>query len=192
MSFYTEKTCMERANRYIQIMPVIQIKPVIQIELVIQIKLVWEKERKTMHYILLSAGIFLMETLIKKKREETKDTKVYAGGNVRITTYHNYGAFLNSGEKRPLIVKAVSVLLTVFLSALFLLTFTKYGNKQLRLGLAFLLGGAYSNTYDRIRRGYVVDYLMFPKVPGKIKTIVFNISDFCIAVGACLIVIKQK
>lgn len=145
-----------------------------------------------MRCILLSAGIYAIETLIKKKREEKTEEQEYLDGKVRITTYHNHGAFLNSGEKRPLIVKTVSVLLTILLSILFLLTFTKYGNKQLRLGLAFLLGGAYSNTYDRIRRGYVVDYLMFPKIPGKIKTIVFNISDFCIAVGACLIVIKQK
>ena len=145
-----------------------------------------------MHYILLSAGIFVLETFIKQKREENTQDKEYLNGKTVITTYHNYGAFLNGGDKRPVLVKLVSVILTIVLSILFAFTFTKYGKKELRTGLSFLLGGAYSNTYDRVKRGYVVDYLSFPKLPGKIKYIVFNISDFCIMIGACLIVIKQK
>lgn len=145
-----------------------------------------------MRFILLSAGIFFLETLIKQKREENIENKEYLNENVLITTYHNYGAFLNGGDKNPFIVKMISVLLTLGLTVLFILTFTRYGKKQLRAGLALLLGGAYSNTYDRVKRGYVVDYLNFPKLPGRIKHIVFNISDFCIMIGACLIVIKQK
>ena len=145
-----------------------------------------------MRFILLSAGIFVLETFIKQKREENTQDKEYLNGKTVITTYHNYGAFLNGGDKRPVLVKLVSVILTIVLSILFAFTFTKYGKKELRTGLAFLLGGAYSNTYDRVKRGYVVDYLNFPKLPGKVKHIVFNISDFCIMIGACLIVIKQK
>lgn len=145
-----------------------------------------------MRFILLSAGIFVLETFIKQKREENTQDKEYLNGKTVITTYHNYGAFLNGGDKRPVLVKLVSVILTIVLSILFAFTFTKYGKKELRTGLSFLLGGAYSNTYDRVKRGYVVDYLNFPKLPGKVKHIVFNISDFCIMIGACLIVIKQK
>lgn len=145
-----------------------------------------------MRSILVTAGILAAETWIKKKREENTEQKEYLNGNVQITTYHNYGAFLNSGDKKPFVVKMISVLLSLGLTVLFLLTFTKYGSKELRFGLSLLLGGAYSNTYDRIKRGYVVDYLNFPKMPGKIKHIVFNAADFCIMIGACLIVIKQN
>lgn len=145
-----------------------------------------------MRYILLSVCIFALETLVKQKREENTENKEYLNGNVQITTYHNYGAFLNGGDKKPFIVKLLSVFLTLGLTILFILTFTGFGKKQLRCGLAFLLGGAYSNTYDRVKRGYVVDYLNFPKMPGRIKRIVFNVSDFCIMIGSCLIVIKQK
>ena len=145
-----------------------------------------------MHSVFLTAIIVVFEALFKEKRERDKQEKEYLNGHVHIMTYHNYGAFLNSGEKNPLAVKLVSVLLTLAMSVVFILTFTKYGNRGLRIGLSFLLGGAFSNTYDRIKRGYVVDYLNFPKLPGKIKNVVFNFSDFCILIGSCIILIKQK
>ena len=155
-------------------------------------KIVLGKERETMRSILLTTAIFAFETFVKQKREENTENKEYLNGNIQITTYHNYGAFLNGGDKKPFVVKMLSILLTLGLTVLYILTFTRHGKKQLRVELALLLGGAYSNTYDRIKRGYVVDYLNFPKLPGRIKHIVFNISDFCIMIGACLIVIKQK
>ncbi|MBQ8038543.1 MAG: signal peptidase II [Lachnospiraceae bacterium] len=145
-----------------------------------------------MQSILLTAAILSGETVLKKHRENNKEEKEYLDGNVHIMTYHNYGAFLNSGDRKPILVKWISILLTLLMTALFILSFTKYGNKELRTGLAFLLGGAYSNTYDRIKKGFVTDYLNFPKLPGKIRNIVFNISDFCILIGCGLILIKQK
>ena len=145
-----------------------------------------------MQSILLAATILGGETLYKKHREKNTEEKEYMDGNVRIMTYHNYGAFLNSGEKKPLWVKWISILLTLGMTVLFVLTFTKFGNRELRTALGFLLGGAYSNTYDRIKKGFVTDYLNFQKLPGKIRTVVFNISDFCIMIGCCLMVIKQK
>lgn len=145
-----------------------------------------------MRYILVTAGIFLFEVFMKQNRENYTQKRNYLNDNVTIMTYHNYGAFLNSGDKKPFLIKITSVMLTLALTVLFALTFTKYGKEELRVGLAFLLGGAYSNTYDRIKRGYVVDYLNFPKTPGRLKNIVFNIADFSILIGACLMVIKQK
>lgn len=145
-----------------------------------------------MQSILLAATILCTDTIIKKKREQNTTPETYMDGHVHIMTYHNYGAFLNSGERNPFIVKLISVILTLALTAVYVMTFTKFGSKQLRTGLALLLGGAYSNTYDRIKKGFVTDYLNFPKIPGKISNIVFNISDFCILIGCGLIVIKQK
>ena len=145
-----------------------------------------------MQYFLITAVIYALDNWLKENREKNRQKKEYIGGNVQITTSHNYGAFLNLGDKKPFVVKLVSLLLSLGLTVLFLLTFTKYGRRELQLGLAFLLGGAYSNTYDRMKRGYVVDYLNFPKLPGKFKNVVYNFSDFCILFGACLITIKQK
>ena len=145
-----------------------------------------------MQSVLLTASILCADTVIKRQREQNKVPKTYLNGHMHIMTYHNYGAFLNSGEKKPFLIKLISVILTLAMTALYVLTFTKYGSKQLRLGLAFLLGGAYSNTYDRVKKGFVTDYLNFPTLPGKIRNIVFNISDFCILAGCGLILLRQK
>lgn len=144
-----------------------------------------------MHSIFMAGAITAMDNQIKNNREMHRERREYCGGNIRIETYHNYGAFLNTGEKKPFLVKICSILLTLGVLILFILTFTKWGNRELRTGLALLLGGAFSNTYDRIKRGYVVDYVSFPRLPRKLRNIVFNISDFCILMGTCLIVIKQ-
>ncbi|MFQ5680729.1 MAG: signal peptidase II [Candidatus Omnitrophota bacterium] len=50
------------------------------------------------------------------------------------------------------------------------------------LGLYLVLGGALGNLVDRLRFGYVVDFLDFRVWP------VFNVADTCISVGAGLIV----
>lgn len=143
-----------------------------------------------MHFI-LSVIIFIGELFIKNDRECNKEKHDYFGGNVRITTSHNYGAFLNAGDKKPIIVKTISVALSFVLTIVFISTFTKRGRKELRTALALLLGGAYSNTYDRVRRGYVVDYLQFPKLPKNMKHVVYNISDFCILIGALFLCMKS-
>jgi signal peptidase II len=75
-------------------------------------------------------------------------------------------------------------------------TLGKKGKVLLKTGLAFILGGAYSNTYDRLRRKYVVDYISFDlksgnKLADKFKKIVFNISDFAIIIGSMFLVINE-
>ena len=79
-----------------------------------------------MQSILLAASILCADTVIKKKREENKEPKAYLNGHVHIMTYHNQGAFLNSGEKNPFLVKLISVILTLAMTALFIFTFTRF------------------------------------------------------------------
>ena len=143
-------------------------------------------------YALLAIAIFITDLLIKNhiERMEIKgDSKPLIGGRLLLRRYHNKGAFLNAGERRRGIVSVLSLVLTLGVTMLFLATFTCRGSRILKVGLAFLLGGAYSNTYDRLVRKYVVDYISFPVRNQKIRNIVFNISDFCIMIGAVLLVI---
>ena len=63
---------------------------------------------------------------------------------------------------------------------------------MLKFGLSLLLGGAFSNTYDRLRRGYVVDYFRLNVPAKRIWNLIFNISDFCIVIGAVLVVLGEQ
>ena len=143
-------------------------------------------------YSLLAIAIFITDLLIKnhiERMEIAGDDKSLMGGRLLLRRYHNKGAFLNVGERRRGLVSVLSLVLTLGVTMVFLATFSYRGNRILKMGLAFLLGGAYSNTYDRLVRKYVVDYISFPVRNQKIRNIVFNISDFCIMIGALLLVI---
>lgn len=144
-----------------------------------------------MRWLLVILGIFGVEWKVKNYIEETLkegETKKKCGGFLLIRKHHNKGAFLNAGQSRQKVVMALSVFWTLALTVLFVFTLGSAGRGLLKWGLTLLLGGAYSNTYDRIVRKYVVDYVSFP-VPFGLRKVIFNIGDFCIMVGALLYVI---
>ncbi len=142
----------------------------------------------------LAFGIFVLDLLLKNHVEKSLqegDEKPFCGGRLLIRKYHNKGAFLDMGEGRQGLVSMLSLGLTLFMTVIFLGTFSFRGNSALKAGLAFLLGGAYSNTYDRLTRKYVVDYVSFPVKNKRFRKIAFNVSDFCIMIGALLLVIGE-
>lgn len=140
----------------------------------------------------MAMAIFVLDLLLKnhieKVKQEGEETTI-CGGRLLIRRYHNKGAMLDVGARRQDVVAVLSVALTLGLTVLFVLTFSCKGSRALKAGLAFLLGGAYSNTYDRLVRKYVVDYVSFPVQNTRIRQIVFNLSDFCIMIGAFLMVL---
>ena len=145
-----------------------------------------------MIYAILSALIFSLDFVIKNRVEkDTAEGEEIKMENIPllIKNYHNRGAFMNAGENNSKLVAILSVMMTLAVTVFFLVTFTFKGSRLLKTGLAFLLGGAYSNTYDRMRRHYVVDYVSFRVKNKFIRQIVFNISDFCIMIGALFIVL---
>ena len=132
-------------------------------------------------FLSIIVGIFTGEYFLKNYIEdhETFETdKPILLGLAHLRKYHNYGAALDTGSKKPAIIRALSMALTM----------GQKGVGMLKWGLSLLLGGAYSNTYDRLSRHYVVDYVSFPVKNRFLRNIIFNISDFCILVGAMLCV----
>jgi signal peptidase II len=147
-----------------------------------------------MIYVGIIAIIFASEYGIKQwiEKNKTFDSKdLILQGKVILRKHHNRGTAGQFLEKRQGIIAVVALVFTIIMTLIFAITLTKHGSSGLKTGLAFLLGGAYSNTYDRIRRTYVVDYITF-KSKGKFGKLVFNISDFCILLGAVMICIFQK
>lgn len=148
-----------------------------------------------MRYILTILTIFTGELFWKNHVEEKipeGSSKKALRDTIILTKYHNRGAAFNTGEKRPEIVKVISVVLTAAAAVIFLCSFGLVGRGMLKTGLSLLLGGAFSNTYDRLRRGYVVDYFRFNVPVKRIRNLIFNVSDFCIMLGAALVVLGES
>ena len=148
-----------------------------------------------MGYLCIVALIFAGELGIKnyvEKKRNAGEEKEICKGRILLRKYHNKGACMNLGEKKSNVVAGLSLILTAALALVFLFTLTRHGNGWLKAGLSLLLGGAFSNTYDRLKRKYVVDYFSFGVKWEPLRAIVFNISDFCILIGALIIAIKGR
>jgi signal peptidase II len=145
-----------------------------------------------MLYILIVVAVVVLEYYIKNYMEENRnlgDRQEIFGGKIIIRKFYNKGAFLNLLENKKEIVKTVSCVILGLLLLLFTFMLPKKGNKLFKLGLALVLGGAISNVYDRLNRGYVVDY--FTINYSKLKSVIFNIADFAIMIGSLLILLAS-
>ncbi len=133
--------------------------------------------------VLVAAGDLWIKDQIEKGGNLRAGRPVLAGRAV-LRRYHNRGAAMNLGEERSALVCALSVLLTLTALVVFCVTLTRRGQGLLKVGLSLLLGGAFSNTWDRLRRKYVVDYFSFSTGWKALDRVVFNLADFAILIGA--------
>ena len=74
--------------------------------------------------------------------------------------------------------------LTLF-SLLVYLVKTTNNDYFLSAGFGLILGGGVSNLADRVRLGYVVDFLRFPIIPA------FNLADTAVVVGICVLLARM-
>lgn len=159
-------------------------------------------------YVLMVLGIFFGDLWVKNRIEGMPEEEMEKGqahthmerscigkterrhGLIVIRRHHNRGAVLNFGENRRWAVTTAALTMTGILTVLFILSLGHKGNRILKIGLSLLLGGAFSNAYDRLKRGYVVDYFSIDVKWEPLRRIVFNLSDFCIMIGAMLVAIE--
>ncbi|MCD2492123.1 signal peptidase II [Lacrimispora sp. NSJ-141] len=139
-----------------------------------------------MVYLILAAFIFGLDLFLKNRIEARQDDAfpVRLDNGISLEKHHNRGFLLNKLEDKPELVKKISVLTLIPLFLWFLWLFVKKAGSLGKIGASFLLGGAASNLYDRLFRGYVVDYIRLPIK--KIRHIIFNIADFFLFLGAAL------
>lgn len=139
-----------------------------------------------MIHVLIIFILFVVDYKIKEYIENAKEMhkqEEILGGNIILERYHNKGAMLNSLEKAPELVKIISSVILGVILLLFAFLLPRKGNHLLKLALSLILGGAMSNLWDRIKKGYVVDYFSFKWL----KKIVFNLSDIFIFLGSAII-----
>jgi len=95
-----------------------------------------------------------------------------------LTLIHNRGAAFG------LLKNQLYIFIITSIAAIALITYslkTKKHSRYYVVCLSLILAGALGNLIDRLRFGYVIDFLNFYIWP------VFNIADSCITIGAVLL-----
>lgn len=112
-------------------------------------------------------------------------------GKVIIRKVYNEGVCLNLLEKYPCFVRVVSAFVTVILTIYQLAFLMRKGRFFKKLGLSLMTAGAWSNTFDRLVRHYVVDYFGIKTKWKKITRITFNLGDFFLIGGGAMLIISM-
>ncbi len=141
--------------------------------------------------VLVAAGDIFLKNHIEKELEWGEERRI-CRGKVLLCRCHNRGAALNFFEKRPGVIKYFCGGILLSLGIIWFLVSREKKNLGMMLGLSLLTGGGAGNFYDRITRGYVVDYFSFQTPWNWLNRIVFNISDLAVFGGAVLMLLKGK
>lgn len=117
-------------------------------------------------------------------------SKVPVTSFINLTHQHNYGAAFSflagaGGWQRWFFIVLASIVSVVI--AVWIWRIRNEGPAILAAGLALVLGGAVGNLVDRIRLGYVTDFIQV--LFGSWAFPSFNIADSAITVGAALLII---
>lgn len=148
-----------------------------------------------MIYILLALSVFGADRFLKGYVDENKklyEEEKFCNGKLILTKYYNKGAFLNFMEKKPNLVLAASGAVFGIFLMVFAMFLPKRGNKLLKFSMALITGGAFSNLYDRVTKGAVIDYFSIHcEKLKKLKKVIFNIGDVAIFTGAILMIISN-
>ncbi|NLL70617.1 MAG: signal peptidase II [Epulopiscium sp.] len=140
-------------------------------------------------YILLIPVLFWMDQRTKKKALTAlcdEDEHEILGGRIVLTLHKNPGAMLGFLKNHPFILMFLNVSF-VFLSFVYFLKLVLQEGKTLwKWAFVFIIGGGLGNLWDRIQRGYVVDFFRFKK-----RHIVYNLADFFIFIGSFLGIVAE-
>jgi signal peptidase II len=147
-------------------------------------------------YLILSIGVFLLDQIAKRVVVQgmvQHQTIEVIPDVLNITYIHNRGAVFGLGSNfaTPYLSWMLS-LLSILSLAVILAYFLRVNatNPKLYSGLALVLGGALGNLYDRLRNGYVVDFVDLHWFTHHWPT--FNLADFSICVGVGLLLLSMS
>ena len=109
-------------------------------------------------------------------------------GLLSFTYIKNFGIAFGMFQNKVLFFSVVTSLIAAVI--VYLIYKFQTQSKAAAYCLALILGGALGNIIDRIRLGYVVDYISVSFFPP-----IFNFADCCVVVGSivlCLLVLFDK
>jgi signal peptidase II len=105
------------------------------------------------------------------------------GDAVRIAYSHNTGIAFSLLQGHPELL-TLGALLIVAGAIYFYMTQLPNRRLVVQVIIGLILGGAFGNLIDRVRLGYVVDFIQVGWFP------IFNLADSAITVGAALLMLQ--
>ena len=140
-----------------------------------------------MPYIVLGLAVFVavidqvLKYLVVNFLDKTNPTEIIP--NLFSLTYvENKGAAFGMLSDARWIFITFTIIITAFL--IYILFKKRINNKLFLTSVVLIIGGGIGNLIDRIFLGYVVDFLSISFFPP-----VCNFADYCITIGAVLLVI---
>lgn len=99
----------------------------------------------------------------------------------RIVHWHNSGAAFGMFQNGNLVIMVLAIIASLFI----IYYFPQIEKEEwpIRLAMIFQLAGALGNLIDRIRFGYVIDFISVGNFP------VFNVADSSITIGVAILII---
>ena len=148
-------------------------------------------------------GLLVLSVLIIVADRVTKwlaSTRIELGTNLvliphvfAISHVENPGAAFSlfNDSSSPARVRWMLLVFSLLAAVAVLVALLKMGRRitATTLALALILGGALGNAWDRIRFGYVIDFLEVHIVHYHWPD--FNVADSAIVVGACLLLLEM-
>jgi signal peptidase II len=141
----------------------------------------------------IAAAIVVLDQIVKmvvRSTLELHESIEVIPSFFNLTRVHNYGAAfgLMNAADFPFKTVVLSIVAALALGALSWYGATLPAAQRLaRLGLALIIGGAGGNLIDRLRSGYVVDFVDFYWRDWHFWA--FNVADAAITVGVSLMIL---
>ena len=145
-------------------------------------------------FLTFGTTLALTDLAVKKEIEARPDeefpkTVKESGGLIRLYKNHNPGFSFGFMKESPKLVEMVPVCMLSAVAGAWAYVIGKKGRVLEKTALTLVLAGGASNLYDRLKRGYVVDY--FSIQWKKLKKVVFNLGDIFIFAGSALFAAVQ-
>jgi signal peptidase II len=142
-------------------------------------------------YLVVSLAVLLLDQWTKgivTRAFEVHQSRSVIAGLFDVTYVRNSGAAFGlfasvDSSIKAILLNSVAVLVFLVVSAYALRS--SHRSVRLQVGFALILGGAVGNLLDRVRFGYVVDFLDF-SISGH-HWPAFNVADSAICIGVGLL-----
>lgn len=150
----------------------------------------YKKIRRKQYYwiILFVVSLILLDQIIKQIVVQflQEGSKVIIPNLLSFAITQNTGGAFGVGEGN-IVMFIISNVVVLGIIIRFMITQKEQMDTKTRVCLSLILAGGFSNLWDRIVRGYVLDFIRIPYVPN------FNMADMYIVVGwvaFCFIIAK--